>query len=81
MKKLTKEQAIVISGYTGVINDPEALAKDASKRLGRELSVADLPIIRAELQNEYFNDFLNLLPTTDNQQDTLNTNGEKNERN
>ena len=62
MKKLTKEQAIVVSGYTGVMNDVEALAEDASKRLERKVSVTDLPIIRAELQEEYFNDFIDLFP-------------------
>lgn len=62
MKKLTKEQAIVVSGYTGVMHDVEGLAQDASKRLGREVSVTSLPRIRAELRDEYFNDFIDLFP-------------------
>tara|TARA_R110002012_G_scaffold302635_1_gene503953 strand:+ start:577 stop:780 length:204 start_codon:yes stop_codon:yes gene_type:complete len=67
MKKLTREQAIVVSGYTGTFNDVEGLVIDASKRLGREVSTTDIPKLGEELKAAYYDDFLELFPTTDKQ--------------
>lgn len=60
MKKLTKEQATIASGFTGVVHDPKGLAIDASKRMGRNVDVMEIPRIRNELKDLYLNDFVNL---------------------
>lgn len=65
MDKLTKEQCIVITGYTGVLfGQIEWFLDDAEKRLGR-------PILTHEMRNDevmksikkaYSHDFHNLMP-------------------
>lgn len=63
MKKLTKEQAIIISGYTQVlICDFGDLHEDIEKRLGRPVFTGEMPSIAEQIQEVYKEDFLSLAP-------------------
>ena len=66
MKKLTQEQAIVVSGYTGVlICDFGDLHGDIEKRLGRPVWTGEMPSIEDEIKGAYKDDFLALFPEKD----------------
>lgn len=63
--KLTKEQAITISGYTGVlICEFEDLHKDVEKRLGRPVLTHEFADgeFWSEVKALYRDDFINLAP-------------------
>lgn len=61
MEKLTKEQAIVISGYTMVLMcDFSDLHQDIEKRLGRPVWTHQLPSLKEEIKEAYTDDFMSL---------------------
>lgn len=61
MQKLTKEQAIIVSGYTDfLICEFDDLHKDIEKRLGRSVFTHDLPAI--SVRGLYRDDFIAMQP-------------------
>lgn len=63
IKKLTKEQAIIISGYTGILCCKfEDLHKDVEKRLGRPLFTHEFSTNKEEVKLVYHDDFMELIP-------------------
>lgn len=63
--KLTKEQAVIISGYTGfLICDFVDLHEDIEKRLQRPVWTHEMgnPAFAENVQTLYREDFLNLAP-------------------
>lgn len=64
MQKLTTEQAIVLSGFTGVlcVNDFSLLHIDINKRLGRPVYTHEMPDIINEIKEAYRADFMAMLP-------------------
>lgn len=61
--KLTKEQAIIISGYTEVLCcDFGDLHADIEKRLGYPVFTHQLPSLVSEIHKAYEADFLALCP-------------------
>lgn len=66
MTKITKEQALVISGFTGVLACKFSdLHEDVEKRLGRPVWTHEFvdPKTNAEIKKAYKKDFLDMLPT------------------
>ncbi len=65
MDKLTKEQCIVITGYTGVLfGQIEWFLDDAEKRLGRPILTHEMRSdeVMKSIKKAYSNDFHNLMP-------------------
>lgn len=61
MERLTKEQAIVISGYTMVLMcDFGELHKDIEIRLGRPVWTHQIPSLKEEIKGAYKLDFLSI---------------------
>lgn len=62
MQKLTKEQAIVITGFTGIMCTPSfsIFHEDAEKRLGRPVFTHEFAAL--DLKDYYREDFLALVP-------------------
>lgn len=65
MQKLTKEQAIILSGFTEVLcvdsfNDFHA---DVEKRLGRPVFTHEFPSIAEEIKAAYKDDFMLICAT------------------
>ena len=64
MQRLTKEQAIIISGYTGVLccEHFSELHKDIEQRIGQSIGTIGLGMISKEnYQKMYKKDFMNLV--------------------
>lgn len=60
---LTLEQAIIITGYTGVLSCPaSAFHRDVERRLGRTFFTHEFANSRMLLRNLYRDDFLAMLP-------------------
>lgn len=61
MKKLTKQQAVIVSAYTGyMMCDTPDLLDYLTEKLGREIYIDDLfndPNLRQETQDASFDDF------------------------
>lgn len=61
LDKLTKEQAVIVSAYTGyMMCDTPDLLDYLSKKLGREIAIDDLfndPNLRQEAEDASFEDF------------------------
>lgn len=64
MQKLTKEQAIVVTGYTGfmIVNSFSDFHEDLERRMGRPVWTHEIPSLTARIQELYREDFLALLP-------------------
>ncbi|WP_193158746.1 DUF7736 domain-containing protein [Serratia marcescens] len=65
MEKLTKEQCIVITGYTGILfGQIEWFLDDAEKRLGRAILTHEMrnDEVMKSLREAYSQDFHNLMP-------------------
>lgn len=66
MNNLTKEQAIVISGYTGIlICDFGDLHEEIEKRLGRPVWTHEMPSIEEEIKSAFRDDFMSLQPKSE----------------
>ena len=63
MKKLTKEQGLILSGFTGVlcINSFSDLHADVEKRLGRPVYTHEFPSIANEIKEAYRIDFMKII--------------------
>jgi len=63
VKKLTKEQGLILSGFTGVlcINSFSALHADVEKRLGRPVYTHEFPSIENEIREAYRIDFMKII--------------------
>jgi hypothetical protein len=63
MTPLTKEQAIVVSGYTSILICNFAdLHQEIEKRLGRPVFTHEMPSLEDEIQAAFRDDFLALAP-------------------
>jgi len=63
MKKLDKEQAAVISAYTGyLLGDFSEMHGYAEKKLGRPIWTHQFPSIREELREAAKEDFISMNP-------------------
>ena len=63
MKKLTKEQAIVVSGYTmRLICNFSDLHLDIERRLGGPVFTHEIPSLKDEIEAAYKDDFIAMLP-------------------
>lgn len=61
MQKFTLEQAIIISGYTGILAcDFSHLHEDIEKRMRRPVFTHEFPSLREEIKELYKEDFLDL---------------------
>ena len=64
VQKLTKEQGIIITGYTGIIC---AYLKDfhleCEKRLGRPILLHEFLYLKQEIKALFKEDFMNMMPT------------------
>lgn len=61
MQPLTKEQAIVVSGFTGIVAcDFLLLLQDVEKRLGRPFFTHEFAAQRETIKELYREDFLKL---------------------
>ncbi len=66
MQKLTMEQAVVISGYTGVLACPfDELHREIEKRLGRPVWTHELgsrDLMENKIKPKFRDDFLSIIP-------------------
>lgn len=64
MSKLTQQQAIVLTGFTGVmcVNNFSDFHGDVEKRLGRPIFTHEFPGAMPEIKEAYRADFLAMLP-------------------
>lgn len=63
MEKLTKKQAIVISGYTMIlICEFSDLHEDIEKRLGMPVFTSQIPMMADKIKAAYKDDFLLMHP-------------------
>lgn len=63
MKALTKEQAIIVSGYTLILMCGFAeLHEDIERRLGRQVWTHQIPSLSEEIKEAYREDFMSLVP-------------------
>lgn len=61
MKRLTLDQAIVVSGYTGFLAcNFSDLNADVNRRLGRPVFADEFPALKAQIRAAYRDDFLRL---------------------
>lgn len=62
MQKLTKKQAIVITGYTGILagNVFGDFHADLEKRLGRPVWTHEMPHLKETISDLYKDDFLSM---------------------
>ena len=66
MKALTKEQAIVISAFTGkLICDFSDLHKDMEARFDRPIFTHEYPSMTDEIEAMYKADFIAMMPESD----------------
>lgn len=62
MKKLTKEQAIIITGFTEVLCcEFSDFHQDVEKRLGRPVFTHQFPSLSEEIKEAYRDDFMSML--------------------
>lgn len=62
MKKLTTEQAIVLTGYTEIVCcEFSKFHEDLEKRLGRPVFTHEIPSISDEIKLAYKDDFFEML--------------------
>lgn len=63
MQQLTAEQALILTGYTGILMcDFSAYHEDVEKRLGRPVWTHQFPALKDAIQDAYRADFFALLP-------------------
>lgn len=63
MIKLTKEQAYVISGFTGVLcTNFSDFHKEVEKRLGRPIFTHEFPSLKEKIKEAFKEDFFSILP-------------------
>lgn len=69
MKKLTKEQALVITGFTGIMvcNSFSDFHEEVEKRMGRPVVTHEMgdKVLFDEIKELFREDFLNLVPEED----------------
>jgi hypothetical protein len=65
--KLTQEQALILTGYTGImcVKNFGDFHCDAERRLGRPIWTHQFPGLNEELRLAYREDFLAMLPGDD----------------
>lgn len=63
MQRLTKEQGIILTGYTGFMccSFPD-FHEDVEKRMGQPLLMHEISILRDEIQDLYQDDFMGMMP-------------------
>lgn len=65
MKKLTVEQAVIISGYTDILCcDFSDLHQEIEKRLGHPVLTHQIPKLSEKIKAAFKDDFLALIPET-----------------
>lgn len=63
MQQLTKEQANILTGYTGILFGAFGdYLEDVEKRLGRPVWTHQLPALEKEITEAYREDFFAILP-------------------
>lgn len=69
MQRLTKEQAIILTGATGtmVLDDFSIFHADVEKRLGRPVFTHEFPSISDEIKKAYADDFKKLVYVGENE--------------
>lgn len=66
MQKLTTQQAVIISGYTGILlGSFSELHKDVEKRLGRPVWTHEFPSLSEEIKAAYKIDFMSIQPVSE----------------
>lgn len=71
MQKLTKQQAIIISGYTGILCCAFTdVHQEIEKRLGRPVFTHEIPNLNEEIKEAFKLDFIALTPDS-NEDDQL----------
>ena len=60
---LTKEQAIIITGFTGImaVSDFDDFATDCNRRYGRPVFTHEYPYLMPEIKELYRDDFLKIV--------------------
>ena len=63
MQRLTKEQAIILTGFTGIsmVDEFAIFHKDVEKRLNRPVLTHEIPILADEIKQLYSDDFKKLV--------------------
>lgn len=64
MTPLTEEQALVLTGFTGVlcVSDFSKFHADLERRLGRPVFTHQIPALREQIKQAYIHDFMELVP-------------------
>jgi hypothetical protein len=63
VERLTREQAVILSGFTGIMCCPFSwLHEDVEKRLGHPVWTHQFPSLRQQIVEAYRDDFLSLCP-------------------
>jgi len=66
MKQLTKEQALVIMGFTGVTTvDFGEFHEDVERRLGHPVMTHQFPALKDKIKEAYRENFMKLIPKGD----------------
>ena len=63
MQRLTKEQAIILTGFTGIpmVDEFAIFHEDVEKRLNRPVLTHEIPILADEIKQLYSDDFKKLV--------------------
>lgn len=63
MQRLTKEQAIILTGFTGIsmVDEFAIFNEDVEKRLNRPVLTHEIPILADEIKQLYSDDFKKLV--------------------
>ena len=69
MKRLTKEQAVIISAYTGILHGPvmSELHEYIETKLGRPVMTHEIPSVLEQVKNLATKDFLDICYKEPNQ--------------
>lgn len=63
LPKLTKEQALIITGFTGImaVDSFGDFHEDVAKRLGRSIFTHEFPALKQEIKDAYEKDFMTIV--------------------
>lgn len=64
MKQLTKEQAVVLTGFTGImfVRNFSDYHEDVERRMGRPIWTHQFPALADEIKELYRADFMAMIP-------------------